>query len=364
VPRIRNISLVLIFAAILVAPTVAAVFRLNPMGGIDEKRKLAGKPTDSPWSKGGLARVPAIAQAWEKYFGDNFGLRKLLIGTYRLASFRLLQASPNPAVVVGESDGTSRWLYFDASLASDGVGLDSILGKKPYTAAELALIADRLRQVTLLVRGKGAKLVIAICPDKQTIYPEYLPRAKRPKPGAVSRLDQFWTVAAALDDVPLVDVRIPLRAAKADTLLYYPSDTHWNMRGEVFGYQAVARALAVQDPSREVLPMKLFTWLLGPPRVGDLTALMGLPAFGGDQDWLPVAGSTATLARPKRGKLLMISDSFFGNLPSFFELQFESVKRINRALYGMRGELVAPALLDAEKPDVVILESVERYWTE
>jgi len=267
-------------------------------------------------------------------------------------------------VVVGESDGTSRWLYFDASLASDGVGLDSILGKKPYTAAELAAVADRLRQVTLLVRGKGAKLVIAICPDKQTIYPEYLPRAKRPKPGAISRLDQFWAMAAALDDVPLVDLRIPLKQAKPDTLLYYPSDTHWNMRGELLGYQAVARALAVRDPSREVLPLELLKWQKGAPWVGDLTTLMGVPALGGDPNWLPVAASFAALARPKRGKLLLIADSFFGALQPYFELQFETVKKIHRATYGMKGELVAPGWLDAEKPDVVILESVERYWTE
>jgi hypothetical protein len=51
------------------------------MGGLDEKRALAPKPQGPFWSRDMLARAPAMAQAWEKYYGDNFGLRKLLLGT-------------------------------------------------------------------------------------------------------------------------------------------------------------------------------------------------------------------------------------------------------------------------------------------
>jgi hypothetical protein len=54
-----------------------------------------------------------MAQEWEKYFGDHFGLRKLLVGSYRLATFKLLHMSPSAAVVIGQSDGERRWLYLD-----------------------------------------------------------------------------------------------------------------------------------------------------------------------------------------------------------------------------------------------------------
>jgi hypothetical protein len=362
-PRARNITLVLCFSAILVAPTVASVFRLKPMAGIDEKRKLADEPNDSPCSKGSLGRMPAIAQTWEKYFDDNFGFRKLLIGSYRLVIYYLLKTSPSPAVVVGDSDGTSRWLYYDAGTVGDGIGFDSVLGKRPYTPAELAAIAVRLKQVTQLVRGKGAKLVIAICPDKQTVYPEYLPRAKRPKLGVTSRLDQFWAMAAALGDIPLVDMRIPLKGAKPEYQLYYPSDTHWNLRGEMLGYQATARVLAAQDPSHGVLPIEELQWQSLSPRVGDLTTFMGLPALGGDRDSRPVLASIAGLAGPRRGKLLIVGDSFFASLPAVFELQFETVKRVDNAVCAVSGDMIPTGLLDAEKPDVVIIESLERYWT-
>jgi hypothetical protein len=357
--RARNMALVLGFAAVLVAPTVASICHLDPFGAIDEKRVLAQKPEGLRWSWDSLQQAPAIAQAYEKYFNENFGFRKLLIGTARLATYYLL---PNPIVVKGESDGTSRWLYYDAGAARDGIGFESFLGKKPYSPVALATIAEELRQLTALARAKGAHLVIAVCPDKQTVYPEYLPRDKRPQPGTLSRLDQFWAMAATLDSVPLVDLRPPLRQAKSREQLYYPTDTHWNWRAGALAYQAIARALAAQDPSRTVLPVELAQWQLAPPRVGDLTMLMGLPAFGGDQDWVPIFASLAVHAGPKRGKLLVIADSFFEFDQPFFEMQFEHVT-MRLVTRGSRELLLKSGLLDTEKPDVVIVQTVERFWT-
>ena len=53
--------------------------------------------------------MPALALAWEKYFNDNFGLRKLLIGSYRMAALYVLGTSPNPAVVVSYDFWQSRF---------------------------------------------------------------------------------------------------------------------------------------------------------------------------------------------------------------------------------------------------------------
>jgi hypothetical protein len=169
-------------------------------------------------------------------------------------------------------------------------------------------------------------------------------------------------MASTLESVPLVDLRIPLRQAKSQKQLYYPSDTHWNWHAGILAYQAIARVLEAQDPSRTALPVERLQWRLGPPRVGDLTTLMGLPAIGGDHDWLPVLSDLAAHAGVKRGRILIIADSFFQFIEPFVEMQFESVtsRYVTR---GTREALLAPGLLDAEKPDVVILESVERYWT-
>lgn len=360
--RSRNIALVVVFLCVLVTPTLAKLAGWNPFGAIDEKRELAKRPGLVPWSRQGLRELPVVAQAWEKYFNDHFGLRKLLIGSYRLATFHLLGVSPNRAVVAGRSDGRQRWLYFDATVTGDGIGLESVQGSRPYTLEQLGVIAAQLRQATAAVQATGATLVVAIAPDKQSVYPEYLPAAKRPKPGAVSRLDQFWAMAKALPDVPLVDLRAPLLPVRATEQLYYPSDTHWNLRAGFLAYQAIARAIAAQDPTRMPAPIPSVEWQLGPPRVGDLTILMGLPALGGDRDWHVAATNLPAVARPKRGKLLLIADSFFEMVGPFIEPAFEQVTK-HYVTRGTRQAVLAPGLLEKEKPDVVILESVERYWT-
>jgi hypothetical protein len=360
--RRRNIVLVVVFLAVLVTPTVATLVHWNPFGALDEKREMAKKPTLMPWSPEGLRQLPAVAQAWEKYFNDNFGMRKLLIGSYRLATFHLLGVSPNPAVVAGQSDGERRWLYFDGGVTGDGIGLESIAGKRPYTIEQLGAIAGQLRQITAAVRASGAVLVIAIAPDKQTIYPEYLPAWRRPAPGTASRLDQFWEMAKALPDVPLVDLRAPLLPVRTSEQLFYPSDTHWNLRAGFLAYQAISRAIAAQEPARISPPIATVAWDLGPPRVGDLTILMGLPAIGGDRDWTPSAASLAAAPKPKRGKLLLIADSFFDLVLPFLDSEFEHVTK-KYVTKGTREAALAPGLIEKEKPDVVILESVERYWT-
>ncbi len=355
--RRSNIAFTMVFAAVLIAPTFASVCHWDPMGDIDEKRKLAERPTALRWSLNDMHHASETAQDWEKYFDDHFGLRKLLIGSYRLMTYYLLRTSPDPSVVLGESDGERRWLYLDPSINRDGIGFESSLGQKPYGPAELRTIADQLRGVTALVNAKRATLAIIVCPDKQTIYPEHLPPRLRPPPGTVSRLDQFWIMAAGLDGVPLIDMRLPLWQSKSSMLLYYPSDTHWNWHAGFLAYQAIADVLSRQDGARALSRFEGLQGALGPRRVGDLTYLMGIPAIGGDLDWQPKFPE----AGPKHGKLLVVGDSFFTFLAPFFERQFAEVKLIRASVPART--LLTPELLDAEKPDTVILESVERLWT-
>jgi alginate O-acetyltransferase complex protein AlgJ len=355
--RAANIALALAFIAVLLAPTVASLLHIEPFKTLDEKRTLAEPPKESIWSRSGLSHASAIAQGWEKYFNDHLGLRKLMIGSYRLLGYKLAGVSPNPSVVPGRSDGKQRWLYFDAGAIHDGIGFESSLGQRPYTPAELQRVAGQLAGINNLVRGTGARLAIAICPDKHTMYPEYLPARLRPAPGAVSRLDQFWDMGRHLTDLPLIDMRPVLKQAKGSVQLYYPSDTHWTWQAGHLAYQKIAETLTAQDPTRPITPVKDLRWTLGPPRVGDLVLLMGIPAFGGDADWLPEIVNVPT----KYGKLLVIGDSFSEYIRPLLAAHFDQVKFISAS--AIIRTLVKPQLLEAEKPDVVLIVSVERYWT-
>jgi alginate O-acetyltransferase complex protein AlgJ len=356
--RGRNVFLVVLFGAVLLAPTAATVLKLNPMRTLDEKRALAKRPTASLWRQHSLKQVPVVAQQWEKYFNDNFGFRKLLIGTYRLLSFTLLKTSPNPAVVVGTSTSGGRWLFFDAKAANDGMGFDSLLGRRPYSNAELQSIATNLRAQVDLAKNANVKLMLAICPDKQTMYPEYLPSRLRPAAGTQSRLDQFWGVAANVDGLHAVDLRVALREAKTDSPLYYASDTHWNVRGAAVGYVAIANVLNELDSTVGPVPLASLSWAARGERTGDLTRLLGIPVLSGERNLVAVLPQNGQ----RRGKLLVLGDSFSDALQQYFELNFAVVKRV-RGARGARDTLLTKPLLETEKPDVVLIEAVERYWT-
>jgi hypothetical protein len=130
----------------------------------------------------------------------------------------------------------------------------------------------------------------------------------------------------------------------------------------LLAYEAMARALEAQDPSRTPLPTARVEWSMGPPRVGDLTALMGVPAFGGDRDVVPLLDKLPALGRPRRGKLLAFTDSFSDLMLPFFEVDFAETRKL-RGVHSARDRLLTPQLLAQERPDVIILCTVERYWT-
>jgi len=360
--RLSNSLLVVAFACVLIAPAAASLTRFDPMGALDENRQLAKRPTVPLISRASLRNPSDIAQQWEQYFGDHFGLRKFLIGTYRLAQFHLLGISPNPAVVVGRSDGHSRWLYLDADGKTQGIGFESLLGKRPYSTHDLEAINSNLKRMSELAHANGVKLIIAVCPDKQTVYPEYLPPRMTPKPGTMSRLDQFWAAVAGLDGIPLVDLRVPLGNAKKQAELYYPTDTHWNWRGSVVGYAAVANALLALDPTHEPVDLSWLPWYVGPPYVGDLAKMLGLPTNHGDDLPLPILPGLDALGSKRHGKLLVLGDSFYYGMGPLFEHQFETVKKLSGG-WKAGAPWLSQALLIAEKPDVVLVESIERHWT-
>jgi hypothetical protein len=361
--RFNNRLLVVGFLTILAAPTLASLCRLRPLEGLDEKRELAKPPSFAHVRWRDMASIASFAQGWEKYYVDNFGLRKLLVGSYRLAMFHLLKISPNPAVVIGEWDGHTRWLYFEAAAANNGAGFDGFLGKVPYTQAQLAAIAANLARLSKLFADNHTSFLFVVCPDKQSIYPEYLPRNLRPVPGKSSRLDQLSEIAQGVLGSHYLDLRAALRKAKLRERMYFPADTHWNHKAGLLVYQEVMQALQQQDPTRVPLPSSAVRWEKLPLVTVDLMDLGGFPSFSQEPFLAPILPTPDVPRGRRRGKLLVFHDSYFREfLQRYFEFEFAEVK-VTYGAHKPTGVFLTQAELSAEKPDVVVIESAERFWT-
>ena len=218
-----------------------------------------------------------------------------------LLNYRLLRSSVNDSVVVGGED----WLYF-ADTVPDYTG-DGRLSD-----AELDAIRDTLRALADAHAEHGARLYIAVVPNKSTIYPQFMPDryAMRGDGGNIALLEQ----ACASLPVTWIDLVTPLReAAAGERPVYYRTDTHWNALGAAIAARTVLAAMGRETVQYEAIGETEFSG-------GDLARLMGVPGDLIERvpevipgETLPDADFSAhrfTCEGPGEGKLLVYRDSF------------------------------------------------------
>jgi alginate O-acetyltransferase complex protein AlgJ len=178
--------------------------------------------------------------------------------------------------------------------------------------------------------------------------------------------------------VDYVDLVRPLRSAKSSSLLYYRTDSHWNLFGATIGYERIMRAL------QRALPDGRLRTIASPVRPayvpgadwywGDLARMVGVPFFYREPDYAPLAkvlgdpsGRCAQrdaavpdqgfeiyqCARPELPKAVVYRDSMAISLIPLLSENFRRVVYVS-------SHRLDPALIERERPDVVIEEMVER----
>ena len=86
-----------------------------------------------------------------------------------------------------------------------------------------------------------------IAPNKNTIYPEYLPKEMAPL-NTDSRLDQIMNFWIDSKNCRIIDLRSTLINAKKSHQVDFETDTHWNDNGAFLGYQALANIMKEDFP--------------------------------------------------------------------------------------------------------------------
>jgi hypothetical protein len=184
--------------------------------------------------------------------------------------------------------------------------------------------------------------------------------------------------AANGSGVALLDLRRALRDAKARDRVYYKTDSHWNYLGAIVGYEAIMREV------QRALPPGRLPEVAGtrrPPHVpgvdfysGDLIGMLGLPGRVREDDVAPLgqvlADSASRCAHRVDTPATPGSETFVCDRPALpravvyrdsmaiplIPLLAENFSRV--VFVSSRG--FDPALIELEKPDIVIEELVER----
>ncbi len=351
--------LAMVFIAALFVPVVGAWRKWDPSGESNENRRLAERP---PVPRN-FTEAKVYSDRWLNFYRDHFGFRNTLIRGVALTRFRGLGADTDGRVLLGR-DG---WLF----LRPDGdQNFIAFRGLNPFSEDELDAWQHFLERCASWLAARGIPLLIVIPPNKETVYPEYLPDEVSPiRPP--SRLDQLVErLRRTHSPVHLLDLRPALMAAKASGRLYFKTDTHWNDEGAYVAYRAIMNAVKALLPGWNIAPQPRGNFV--PQRVpvveGDLARMMDMPDQYPDE-WLilrrripfevppgamdPKGICVTDLNDPTLPRLVFYHDSFAIALAPMIGPNF------NHVFWSFNYEM-DPKAIERERPDVVIDEFLER----
>jgi hypothetical protein len=358
----RSVLMRVLGAAFLLAifiPLAGTFFHWDMGSANNENRRLAEIPGIPKTGK----ELSHYSDHWLDYYRDHFGFRNAMIHTVAESRALGIGDALNGNVIVGK-DG---WLF----LRPDGDhDLIAFRGLNPLSESELDAWQNLLEKRQAFLNSLGIPFLVVIPPDKQTIYPEYLPDAYKVVRNE-SRLDQLLNrLKATHSSVQIVDLRPALLAAKGPERLYHKTDTHWNDFGAFVGYTQIIQRAQQLLPNSHIVPQTRDDFVISPPskEVGDLARMMDTPdEFPEEgQSWLrkkpfripPTLADRNKIAYmdnadPARPNLMIYRDSFSIALVPMLGPNF------NRVVWAFQYEL-DPNTIRQEKPNLVIDEFLER----
>lgn len=314
-----------------------------------------------------------------QYLDRHYGFRDLLISWNNyLDMFVLLSASPSSRVLVGKD----KWLF----LTTDSAGRNILLDAKypnPLSETKLAILAKELERRRKWLAARGIRYLVVLTPNKNTIYPEKLPRSLQPEdPGR--QLQELTGYLRTHTQVDLVDVTPTLLKHKKTEDVFFASDSHWNPNGAFAGYREILKSLRRDFPAIVPLRRKQFRTEFYRDCAGDLATMTGLADhFKEDRlwfvnmDWYKARGATyegpmenwfltmpqySVTDDPALPRALVLHDSYWWEMLPFIAESFRQALYI-WALPPTEHHFrrFDTALVERFKPDVVIEEFAERY---
>src|SRR2546428_11582566 len=155
------VFLLVFFLVVLSLPLVGLIFHLDT-APIWENRELAPFPALSR-KPGDIVRFP---KRFADYFKDHFGFRGGLIRGQAVVRVKWLRTAGAPSVILGK-DG---WLFY----SGQDMG-DYYCGTRPFSEDEMAQWLRVLEGRRDWLRQRGIVFYFIVVPEKQTMYPEYMP---------------------------------------------------------------------------------------------------------------------------------------------------------------------------------------------
>ncbi|HSW13616.1 MAG TPA: hypothetical protein VLI06_12300 [Solimonas sp.] len=312
---------------LLLAPASAWLAGLRAQ--LVENRPLA--PLPQPTSE--ALRKPAFYRQLSQALLEHNPLRShsLLLKTrFEMKAFLSLATLE---VVPGEQG----WLALRASLERDCRDEAALAAS---VSAAMAWISG--------LRDSGKPVFLTVAPDKESIYPDYVPRLHSPEAECVRRSNALVRAGLRQGGAAYIDLFEILQQGRRQARpLYSAGDTHWTGYGSTLAARAMIERISpgLLDGAR---PAKFDESQVHP----DLFRMGGLADHETRERWAWTLGSGR---QPDRRRLLVIHDSFFNITRDQFESPYPAVQYLH--WNDLNPERLQQEVAAAE---VVLIETVER----
>lgn len=360
-----------IVAALVITP-VATVL-LPPDGDtlVDEQRSRADFPEIPKNTRN--RSIKRYFNQIDKFIADNLPFRGLLL-TFASGISGAIGTSQDFNTAF---KGKENWLFLGNKHANI---LDKLQGRLVLDESSIGRGLEKYLRLSALAREKGADFSVLICPNKSTVYPEFLPVVVYP---ASKRYIAPGLAALREHGVKVYDATDVLLRSKNKGLLYYRTDSHWNLLG-------AASALSGLLDYLELPPLRGYDLSPGSNYLGDIIPLgdyRNVPVSAGDnyvlswretfkirvkygsEDFIAAGERQISFEELKNGVSIynaqattdltawIYGDSFIQNLSPFLDSVFKQIHYRHYDFFLQDSQ--DPQL---PRPDIILLITVERMF--
>ena len=192
-----------------------------------------------------------LEEKTEKFMDDavdkylNHGLYKEEIDPYDSTIEFPIKYLNNHKVLVGQSD----WLYLNENNIPYYQGINKIA-----TESEIRKHVESYLKLKKMCDKVGKRLVILICPEKEEIYPEYMPTME-----IVDEVEVPIDIRDYLiknTDIQYIYPKEELLKHKKNYLVYKKYDSHWNSIGGFVAANELKKALGFKTENLRDFKLK------------------------------------------------------------------------------------------------------------
>ena len=311
---------------------------------------------------------PQFIKQFESWFNDSLGFRDGFVMLNTQLQYTVFSRLTKTDTMLGKD----RWLFFVNSEVIKDYQQLNISDKQ-----QIEQWGSSFEQVDQYLKGKNIPLITVLLPDKKTVYPENYPDTIF-KVGNVSRTELLTNRLTANNKLDFVYAKDALVAAKQQAVVYSPrvDNAHWNTYGAFVGYLTLMERVQKYFPSLRGLSWADFE-VVPYTREGKVYNAISFSETDyefklkyerkasqtqGVFDKLNLEHTTLcySYTNPDKSlpKALIFGDSYYYLylLPNLAE-SFSELIFIHNGNLKRMGSLV-----EKFKPDVVVLQSVERMF--